>query len=446
MAIYPYFSTTIINKDVLTNSSFKAGMALIMNSNGMAIKADSQSLVFDSVYQKYGRFLGFAASDHDISGNTIIIPDVIGSNYLDSNYNFIKSENTEYSVPKRSLLDYQDSAISNFYNATDLNPISKRGIGVYNTPGDYFVTDQFNPVLHGDYGVDSTTTTTLNPGDLLTFGGGVNAGKLVKVNLDSFGPDVMVLGQVFKHLPSAGLLYFRQVNYRLNYGSNLIYDLSSPLALSGSTIYDFSGTQTNGTLTNGPAYSSTPYPSLLFDGTNDYINISNSYSANFQNGVTIDFWVRYNGNGLWERIIDINSGTNTVVMCVFRYSGTNQIGLATATSPFLNQQTGGMLSNSALISSGTIQHFTFVIGPGPVNSLSPYNYIYLNGVLQASSDYLIGRCVIPDVTNRTFWIGRTPFNDAYLSANLFSLKIYNQALTAEQILSQHNSTKGRYGL
>jgi hypothetical protein len=446
MAIYPYFSTTIINKDVLTNSSFKAGMALIMNSNGMAIKADSQSLVFDSVYQKYGRFLGFAASDHDISGNTIIIPDVIGSNYIDSNYNFIKSENTEYSVPKRSLLDYQDSAISNFYNATDLNPISKRGIGVYNTPGDYFVTDQFNPVLHGDYGVDSITATTLNPGDLLTFGGGVNAGKLVKVNLDSFGPDVMVLGQVFKHLPSAGLLYFRQVNYRLNYGSNLIYDLSSPLALSGSTIYDFSGTQTNGTLTNGPAYSSTPYPSLLFDGTNDYINISNSYSANFQNGVTIDFWVRYNGNGLWERIIDINSGTNTVVMCVFRYSGTNQIGLATATSPFLNQQTGGMLSNSALISSGTIQHFTFVIGPGPVNSLSPYNYIYLNGVLQASSDYLIGRCVIPDVTNRTFWIGRTPFNDAYLSANLFSIKIYNQALTAEQILSQHNATKGRYGL
>ena len=446
MAIYPYFSTTIINKDVLTNSSFKAGMALVMNSNGIAIKADSQSLVFDSVYQKYGRFLGFAASDHDISGNTIIIPDVIGSNYIDSNFNFIKSENTEYSVPKRSLLDYQDSAISNFYNATDLNPISKRGIGVYNTPGDYFVTDQFNPVLHGDYGVDSITTTTLNPGDLLTFGGGVNAGKLVKVNLDSFGPDVMVLGQVFKHLPSAGLLYFRQVNYRLNYGSNLIYDLSSPLALSGSTIYDFSGTQTNGTLTNGPAYSSTPYPSLLFDGTNDYINISNSYSANFQNGVTIDFWVRYNGNGSWERIIDINSGTNTVVMCVFRYSGTNQIGLATATSPFLNQQTGGMLSNSALISSGTIQHFTFVIGPGPVNSLCPYNYIYLNGVLQASSDYLIGRCVIPDVTNRTFWIGRTPFNDAYLSANLFSIKIYNQALTAEQILSQHNATKGRYGL
>jgi hypothetical protein len=446
MAIYPYFSTTIINKDVLTNSSFKAGMALVMNSNGIAIKADSQSLVFDSVYQKYGRFLGFAASDHDISGNTIIIPDVIGSNYIDSNFNFIKSENTEYSVPKRSLLDYQDSAISNFYNNTDLNQISKRGIGVYNTPGDYFVTDQFNPVLHGDYGVDSTTTTTLNPGDLLTFGGGINAGKLVKINLDSFGPDVIVLGQVFKHLPSAGLLYFRQVNYRLNNGSNLIYDMISPLAVSGSTVYDFSGTQTNGTLTNGPVYSSTPYPSLLFDGTNDYINISNSYSTNFQNGVTIDFWVRYNGNGSWERIIDINNGPSTVVMCIFRYSSSNQLGLATAISPFTNLQTAGMISNSNVIVSGTIQNFTIVIGPGAVGSTAPYNNMYLNGVLVPTSDYLTGRSQIPDVTNRTFWIGRTPYNDAYLSANLFSIKMYNQAFTGTQVLSQHNATKGRYGL
>ena len=42
MAIYPYHSTTIINKDVSTASSFKAGMALIVDSNGRAIKADSQ--------------------------------------------------------------------------------------------------------------------------------------------------------------------------------------------------------------------------------------------------------------------------------------------------------------------------------------------------------------------------------------------------------------------
>jgi hypothetical protein len=167
-------------------------MALVLDSNGRAIKADSQQLVFNSSYQKYGRFLGFSASDHDLSGNTIIVPDNVGNNYLDINNRFIKNENTEYVVPKRGLMDLQDTAVSNFYNPSDISVISKRGIGVYNTPGDYFVTDQFNPVLHGDYGVDGLDIQTINPGDLLTFGGGINAGKLVKVNVNSFGPDVVV--------------------------------------------------------------------------------------------------------------------------------------------------------------------------------------------------------------------------------------------------------------
>ena len=40
-----------------------------------------------------GRFLGFAASDHDLSSNTIIIPDNVGNNHLDINNRFIKNEN-----------------------------------------------------------------------------------------------------------------------------------------------------------------------------------------------------------------------------------------------------------------------------------------------------------------------------------------------------------------
>ncbi len=446
MAIYPYTNTYVINKDAVAGSQFKAGMVLMMNADGKAVPADSQLLVFNSLGQKLAKILGLAAGDSNLTGNTIIVQDTVGNNYLDSSQNFVNASNAEYVAIKRQLLDYADETINEYYNM-NFSPIPKRrGIGVYCLTGDTFATDQFNAVLHGDYGIDSTDTISFSPGDLLTFGGGVNAGKLVKVNTNLYGQDVVVIGVVEKYNSTLGLLYFRYVFDNLNYGTNLIYDMSSPSAISGSTVYDFSGTQTNGTLTNGPIYSPSPYPSLFFDGANDYINISNSYTTNFQNGVTIDFWVRYNGNGSWERIIDINNGTNTVVLCVFRYSGTNQIGLATATSPFSNLQTGGMLSNSALISSGTIQHFTFVIGPGPVNSLCPYNYIYLNGVLQASSDYLVGRSVIPDVTNRTFWIGRTPYNDAYLSANLFSVKMYNQALTADQILSQHNATKSRYGL
>jgi hypothetical protein len=450
MAIYPYTNTYVINKDAVAGSSFKAGMILMMNADGKAVPADSQILIFNTLGQKQAKILGIAAGDSNLTGNTIIVPDTVGNNYLDENKNFVNASNAEYVAIKRQLLDYADETINEYYNM-NFSPIPKRrGIGVYCLTGDTFATDQFKAVLHGDYGIDSTDTISFSPGDLLTFGGGINAGKLIKVNTNSLGPDVVVVGIVEKYNSNIGLLYFRYILENVSFGTNnvtMYYDFSNPISYtSGTTVYDLSLNGTNGTLTNGPLYSSTPYPSLVFDGANDYINISNSYSANFSNGITIDFWARYNGNGAWERIIDINNGPSTVVICVFRYSTSNQLGLATAISPFTNLQTAGMLSNSNVIVSGTIQNFTLVIGPGTVGSTAPYNNMYLNGVLVPTSDYLTGRSQIPDVTNRTFWIGRTPYNDAYLSANLFSVKMYNQAFTGTQVLNQYNANKSRYGL
>jgi hypothetical protein len=427
MAIYPYFSTTIINKDVLTNSSFKAGMALVMNSNGMAIKADSQSLVFESVAQKHGKFLGFAASDHDISGNTIIIPDVIGSNYLDSNLNFVTNDNTEYSIPKRSLLDYQDTAISSFYNASDLNIISKRGIGVYNTIGDYFVTDQFNPVLHGDYGIDSTTATTLNPGDLLTFGGGINAGKLVKVNIDSFGPEIMVVGQVFKHLPSSGLLYFRQVNYRLNFGSNpyvLAIDAGNTSSyINGSTTTtNLVNATSGGTLINGTSYSSANSGAWVFDGANDYINTSFNSSL-FTTNATILMWVQLDSNtpqSAQTGLVGFNGITRT------HYPWTDGTGY------FSNLRTSRVDGIS-------------------LSSLDKSN-IHLVTITTNNTDWklyqnitLINTTAATTLSLANPIIGSSDFN-YNLKGKIFQFNLLNQALTATQITNYYNATRGRYGV
>ena len=41
-------------------------------------------------------------------------------------------------------------------------------------------------------------TVAPNPGDLLTFGAGINAGKLVKVDTSGYGPSVVIVGTVIK--------------------------------------------------------------------------------------------------------------------------------------------------------------------------------------------------------------------------------------------------------
>ena len=439
MAIYPYFTTTIINKDVLTNSSFKAGMALVLDSNGRAIKADSQLLVFDSISQKYGKFLGFAASDHDISGNTIIIPDVVGSNYLDANYNFVKNENTEYSVAKRAILDHQDSAVSNFYNASDPNILSKRGIGVYNTPGDYFVTDQFVRVLHGDYGLDSTTLVDLNPGDLLTFGGGINAGKLVKVNVNSFGPDLIVVGQVNKYVPATGLLYFTQVNYSVGFGgvSSTVFALDTGLRSSypgsGTTWFDLSGNSRNFTLINGPVYSPVNSGVISFDGTNDYAELTYTLP---NSTITVMVWY-YSGTFSAQNDLDsliANDGTGGTGFDIRRRTGNTF-------------QLIDWFSSSATLVVATI-------GSIADNSwyLVVYTYdgsrykTYLNNTKTNDAAVTGPRNTIAQaihIANEPFYgFGGARALGGYVS----EARILNKALTDTELTTYYNATKGRYGL
>jgi hypothetical protein len=438
MAIFPLYSTTIINKDVLTASPFKAGMAIIMDPNGRAIKADSQLLISTSIQEKYARFLGFAASDHDISGNTLIVPDVVGSNYLDANNRFINNQNLEYSVPKRALLDLQDTAVSNFYNASDPNIISRRGIGVYNTTTDYFITDQFVPVLHGDYGFDSTTIASINPGDLLTFGGGVNAGKLVKVNSDSFGPDVLVVAIVEKYIPSTGLLHFRQVNYGLSFGTNpyiLAIDAGNPVSyVSGSTSTTnlVNGTS-GGTLVNGTSFSSANSGSWVFDGADDYIN--NTFTGTFTNSATVLIWLQPNHpvQSMDTPSLLLYTGlmtfTNSILVSHYPWPGesayisilrTNRVG-PIALSPSVDRAIPHLLVITTDGTSWKMYQNNILI-----NTTAAEPTVSLNHTIIGNGGY----------SNTQYWY----------QGKVFQFNLLNQALTQTQITNYYNTTRGRYGV
>ncbi len=433
MAIYPLLYTAPINSDVLKLSSFKAGMALIKDSNNRAIKADSQTLYSTSVTEKLARFIGFAASDHDIN-NTIIIQDVIGSSYTDANNQMVYNGNTEYSIPKRGLLDLQDETVNKFYNPSDNSILGQRGVGVYNTPGDILITDQFNPVLHGDYGFDSTTTTTINPGDLLTFGGGINSGKLVKVNVNSFGPDILVVGTVEKYVASTNLLYFRQANYSLSFGVNP-YVLSIDAGNTSSFINGSTNTTnlvngtSGGTLVNGTSYSPLNSGSWVFDGTNDYIN--NTFTGTFTNSATILIWVQLDNNNF------IDPGEFTGLM-TYGGSSTNThypwIGNTAYMMTFRTARVDAIPLNNTVIR--TIPHLLSITTDGTNWKMYQNNILIQTTAAEASINLSSTR------------LGRG--NDSGTVYNykgkIFQFNLLNQALTATQITNYYNATRGRYGV
>ena len=425
MAIFTVTSNAVENVDIMISTSFKAGMALMRDDNGRGVPADSQLLVFKTLEQKVGKFLGFATSDHSAYSNTIIIPDVIGSSYIDNSYNYIRTENNEVVISKRGLVDNLNEGIPNLYNPSDKNIISRRGLAVYNQPNNIFITDQFKPVLHGDYGLDGLDTVALNPGDLLTFGGGVNAGKLVKVNVNSFGPELYIVGIVEKYVSSTNLLHFRQASFSLNFGNSTLinYDAANILSYprSGSTWFNLVSTSYNMTLFNGPTYSSANGGVIVFDGADDYGTSSGFSFTNFTMEMFVNVY-QLTGALAFNRIVETNSTYLTIV---------GSVGYGTVNTLTIYSQTVGYAYTPYLVTLGQYIHLVLV-----KNGVS--HEIFVNGVSVYSASLANNSISSVRLANGG--------NNENTRSSFGYFKIYNKVLSSQEVLTQYNINKSRYGL
>ena len=437
MAIYPVTNAYVINKDAVVGSTFKAGMILMTNSAGKVVPADSQLLAIKNISQKQAAIIGMAAGDYNISGNTIIVPDYIGSNYLDSNSNFVSASDREFLSIRRQLLDYADETVNEYYNINYSPKPFRTGIGVYSLSGESFITDQFSPVLHGDYGLDSNVIQSLNPGDLLTFGGGINAGKLVKINTNSFGPDVLVVGIVDRYNVSTGLLYFRLVNYAFSFGSSSSTILALDAGLitsypgSGTVWYDLSGNSRNFTLTNGPVYSSTNSGVIVFDGTNDYAELTYTLP---NNTITVMVWY-YSGSWTTANLLDsviandgpVNSGFD------IRKWYTNELQLV----EWFSSGGGG----NPIIGTLNDNSWYLIVYTYDGSRLKTYlNNTKTNDNAVTGPRYTVAQVI--HIANEPFFGGGTRTLAGYVS----EVRILNKALNDTELSIYYNATKSRYGL
>jgi len=206
---------------------------------------------------------------------------------------------------------------------------------------------------------------------------------------------------------------------------------------TGTAIYDLSGSGYTGTLTNGPAFSSLNGGLISFDGSNDYINISSTNMLTFgTNPFTIDFWI-YTTSGSGIRTIlsnysDYNTDYSTYFyMGIYTYevlSMTNKVLLLDSTGNFINNSFG------ADITTNQWTHVAFTRSGNDLNC-------YKNGVLVSSatkSNNFSG--------SRASKIGGGVASIAAFPGYLPSTKIYNRALTAQEVLQNYNAIKNRYGL
>lgn len=237
--------------------------------------------------------------------------------------------------------------------------------------------------------------------------------------------------------------YKRRGNMVSNTGAPVMcLDAGSILSYpgTGTTWTDLSGNGNTGTLTNGPTYSSTNGGSIVFDGSNDYVQTT-AYLFTIQQ-FTISFWCKVGAFTGYTGGIISNS-----VYTIFGPSGNYQgytssfssgIQIASTTSCI-----GTVQSN---FSTGIWYHYCSVYD-GTQTGNSNRLKIYINGQITT----LVYDVTVPSTPYNSglqtrIGFGYAPSGYPYFNGSIASVNYYSRALSAAEVSTNFNLTRGRYGI
>jgi hypothetical protein len=200
---------------------------------------------------------------------------------------------------------------------------------------------------------------------------------------------------------------------------------------TGTTWYDLSGNNNNGTLTNGPTFSGIgKQASIIFDGVDDYVSCGNVLFNNVS-AVTISIWVN----------IQTFIGNKSIISKGAQAEGSN-----TTFAAWIIVSTT-RIRNRFYNSTGTE---SFVTTPNlSVNTWYNIIWTYNGSTIAVYTNGIAGETVSlsgPLKTNTNpIRIGQDIYgnNTAMTCA---SAQIYNRALTQAEILQNFNALRGRYGI
>ena len=332
---------------------------------------------------------------------------------------------------------------------------SHYGLGLYNEPTLSNIIKNYNFQTNKIYNV----TVTKNTSQIEFFVDGASIGTSSSSNAYNFTANGFAIGRWFaagsEQYLKGNIYDLKAYNRALtndeivqNYNSSkgryitpenivtngLILNLDSGKSNSysgvGNTIYDLSGFGNTGTLTNGPTFSGLNGGAIVFDGTNDNIPFTIS---NFNNILSIEIWMKM-------KSFTAGMPFGFYKYDVFSYSGA--IGYNTSNSDIYGL-TSTQVTNLGLLNQW--KHYIFEMRSDVAYT---NNKIYINGEIQTLSQILGSEFSILRTFNNgsgkiSGWLLDSGYNQ---SMDLGSFRIYNRALTQQEVLQNYNATKSRFGL
>lgn len=223
-------------------------------------------------------------------------------------------------------------------------------------------------------------------------------------------------------------------------GLVLCLDAANPKSYigSGTAWNDLSGNNNTGTLTNGPTYTSSFGGSIVFDGTNDYASVP-TYTQSPTTQLTLSLWTKPSSTTQTNTLMSkwgSSSQANFSWLLFLNWFGTGLYFLV-GNSAGTGYSVHSIAHN---LSTGSYINYTITYSSGAVN-------MYMNGNLissSASANTALKTVATPITIGADWDGGSVDTLLRYYNGNISNVSVYNRALSASEVLNNHNATKGRY--
>jgi hypothetical protein len=225
---------------------------------------------------------------------------------------------------------------------------------------------------------------------------------------------------------------------------------------SGNTTYDLKYGGIGGTLVNGIGFSTSNNGSFVLDGTNDYFESPHSSVINISGSITVDVWIY---------MTSVNNSQDMNLICKYSNFGgaSNQSWiLFKSTGDYRSYSPDGLSANNnefCWLASSSGNFTGALIGTGEqvitntwynvaaiYNSSTEKMLIYINGQLKTNVTRTGQTPGVLSTNLRNLQIGGTPLDsNRWVQGRIPIARVYNRALSSQEISQNYNATKKRYG-